>query len=106
MGIMLGKKLYQLRPGQVAYHCPGCDGPHFLALDDSNVVNGRPHKWDFDGNLEVPTFHPSIHVAPNMPEFRCHSWIKNGMISFLTDSHHHLGGQTVPMPDWQTIKNL
>jgi hypothetical protein len=29
---------------------------------------------------------------------RCHSWVKNGEIQFLSDCDHALAGQTVPLP--------
>jgi hypothetical protein len=72
--------------------CPGCDNLHCV-----EVEGGGGPVWDWDGNLEAPTFSPSILVTgPNFP--RCHSFIKAGQWQFLGDCEHALAGQTVPLP--------
>lgn len=85
--------------------------------------------WSFDGNLERPTFSPSVlvtsgHFTPgfNAAEkgcwctynaeqiakgqeascfecFRCHTFIVAGMVQFLSDCTHALAGQTLALPD-------
>lgn len=75
------------------FWCPGCDCSH--SCNDS---------WQFNGDVEKPTFRPSILVNGNAhlqhPELpRCHSFITDGMIQFLSDCTHSLAGQTVPMED-------
>lgn len=52
--------------------CPGpCKTIAPIALRP--VVDGSSQSWDFDGNMEAPTLHPSInHVG-------CwHGWLKAG----------------------------
>ena len=51
--------------------CPGCKFISAVALRP--VVDGSPQSWDFDGNMDAPTLHPSInHVG-------CwHGWLRNG----------------------------
>ena len=69
--------------------CPGCGyGHHF----DS--------RWQFNGNLERPTFKPSLLVNSSGagPSPRCHSFVTDGRIRFLEDSTHELAGQTVELP--------
>jgi hypothetical protein len=71
------------------FYCPGCRGSHWL--DD---------RWTWNGDMERPTFTPSLLVAPDDSALRCHSFVTDGMIHYLEDSHHRLAGQTVPIPDW------
>lgn len=73
--------------------CPGCHENHW--------VNTGPGGWTFDGNVERPTFSPSILVEwGNQPgDRRCHSFVRGGRIQFLNDCTHGLRGQTVDLPD-------
>lgn len=95
---------------RIFFFCPGCDGVH--------AVN---HTWYFNGDVEKPTFSPSILVngtkeitddectsimrgekikpIPNV----CHSFITDGNIQFLSDCTHKLAGQTVKLPDWDLV---
>lgn len=102
------------------FYCPGCKETH-----------APSNRWQFNGNLEKPTFAPSILVTgvnfpPNDPatgDFArgsdgeylmdadgklagctpmvCHSFVRDGQIQFLTDCTHSLAGQTVPLPDYK-----
>jgi hypothetical protein len=113
----LSSKLRSVGDG-VGFWCPGCESVH--------SVNKA---WHWDGNVDAPTISPSIlvttghHVSghesgkscwcsyradriakgddpgPFQCE-RCHSFVRSGMIEFLTDCTHKLAGQTVPVPDW------
>ena len=69
----------------VRIYCPGCEAGH---LFDS--------RWAFNGSMELPTFTPSMLVEDGGN--RCHSYVTNGKIQFLTDSTHKLSGQTVDLP--------
>lgn len=87
--------------GEVYYvfFCPGCDNLHLLY-----VVNpkGRPC-WTFNGNLEAPSFQPSLlnngpghkYHDPAMPV--CHLYVEAGNIKYLDDCTHALAGEIVPM---------
>lgn len=82
--------------------CPGCGNSH-------KFDRGR---WMFSGDPDKPTFHPSMlsRVGP-MPEGHpragqvdvCHSWVRDGLITFLGDSTHRFAGQTLPLPDWNPV---
>jgi len=50
--------------------------------------------------MNKPTFSPSINCNPNDDLHRCHSFVRDGMIQFLSDSWHKLKGQTVEIPEW------
>ena len=71
------------------FDCPGC---HYSHPFDK--------RWTFNGDVEKPTFSPSLLVYGSPPHTpRCHSFVRNGEIQFLSDSTHALAGKTVPLPD-------
>jgi len=78
------------------YWCQGCEQLHGV------VVEG-PGAWGFNGNLERPTFTPSVLTTwtegPQRIEKRCHTFITDGMVQFLADCTHALAGKTDPLPD-------
>lgn len=81
--------------------CPGCladpmggSGLHMLAV---NSPNKNP-SWDWNENLEEPTLSPSI-LSRISDKVVCHSFLKNGVFDFLSDSTHPLSGKQVPIPD-------
>jgi hypothetical protein len=64
-----------------------------------------PDTWQFNGDLERPTFSPSFrHSAPD-PDHPgtnvsvCHYILTAGILHFCSDSMHKLAGQQVPLPD-------
>lgn len=83
-----GGKLY-------VFHCPGCERAHPFEVE---APNGRG--WTWNGSLDKPTFHPSLLV--DHPEHRCHSFVTDGKIQFLSDCWHALRGTTVELPDWDS----
>ncbi len=88
----------------VLFYCPGCEDSHQIDTE----------KWEFNGDFDKPTFSPSYltWLDPNpkaSPEFRnglyvtgfrCHSFIKEGQIEYLSDCTNKLAGQTVQLPEW------
>lgn len=81
---------------QLAFWCPGCKMLH------APQIKG-PKAWQFDGSMELPTFSPSIlvtwHSGEQRVEHRCHSFVRNGVIEFLSDCTHELAGKSVPIPE-------
>jgi hypothetical protein len=105
---------------RIYFHCPGCDGSHAVLIDDGT------HGWKWNGDLNLPTFSPSVLV--NASKFTekgaadykawmvagtpareepfesvptvCHSYVRNGRIEFLNDCTHALAGKTVDLPEW------
>lgn len=75
------------------FFCPGCQRTHSY-----DVGNTKP-SWNFNGNLELPTFTPSLLCNQHYPSSRCHLHITNGKIIYCNDCHHELKGQTVDMVD-------
>lgn len=84
--------------GRIAlFHCPGCDYGHSFKLDTPQE-NGAIWKWN--GNVEKPTFSPSLLVFETNPDVRCHSFVRDGKIQFLGDCGHKLKNQTVELPEY------
>ncbi len=114
-------KAHKGTDGTVIYWCPGCDGHHGVATDPNNPNTVTGAKWRWNGSLEKPTFEPSVLVhsvetikrdAPDrlptesIEEWcdkhrvktpRCHHYVRDGRIEFLSDCEHSLAGQTVDM---------
>lgn len=83
------------------FHCPGCNDTHY-------VPTVGEHAWGFNGDVDKPTFTPSILVrgVKNAwgPDFDatptvCHSFVTDGRIQFLGDCTHALAGTTVDLVD-------
>ncbi len=77
------------------FFCPGCQCEHGVWTTISNYNNA---KWCFNGNMDKPTFSPSIKVTIGhhpKPNEVCHSFVRDGKIQFLDDCTHDLKGTTV-----------
>lgn len=89
----------------VMFFCPGCNVPHAITVGT----------WTWNGDRDAPTFSPSLlskrwgypyGIDPEPDETQepsqqiCHNFVTDGKIQFLTDSTHHLAGQTVEIPEW------
>lgn len=154
-------------PGKsVQVYCPGCECMHSFTIEAPVGPTGKQLNngitWEWDGNLERPTFSPSllcfntVHVCRDEHTYtlcedtdfescghrshgyawrlsdgtvrtfkfwekkpddaeqfafgdvsphplenshgNCHSFLRNGRWEFLSDSAHHLAGQTVDLP--------
>ena len=88
--------------GTVMFNCPGCGTFHGAA---TKRPNGSGAMWSWNGSIESPTLNPSLLVKwmkndGVSVENMCHSFIRDGMIEFLSDSTHELSGKTVPIPTW------
>lgn len=95
----------------VMFWCPGCDEYH------GPRVEGGASQWQWNGDRDRPTLSPSILVtgkrritddeharlmrgeAVEVPDSRCHSFVRDGRIEFLSDCTHALAGQVVELPD-------
>ena len=106
---------------RISFKCP-CGDIHSL-----NIGTGG---WGWNGNLDFPTFTPSIlstdgHFAQGWKQGdacwctynaehpddpvpfkcgRCHSFITDGRIQFLPDCSHSLANQTVEIPEWEELE--
>lgn len=94
---------------KLGFWCPGCKEMHAVR------VPPHPHAWGFNGNFDKPTFTPSVLVTGKrrmtedeylrvrsgekleIPDSRCHSFVTDGNIQFLSDCTHDLAGQTIAL---------
>lgn len=85
--------------GLYEFMCPACGYIHQIATSENDI--GWP-AWIFNGNLESPTVSPSILVTGEEKgkPTRCHSFVRDGKIQFLSDCTHLLAGKTVEIPDF------
>jgi hypothetical protein len=79
--------------GGLAHWCPACEEMHAFALDGKNASGAQ---WSWDGNVEAPTFTPSMHIKTGPV---CHYFLRAGTIQYLGDCTHAMKGQSVPLPD-------
>jgi len=98
-----------LRKNSVGYAhwCPACKETHSFFVDQPTRGGAR---WSFDGNVERPTFNPSMNIRtgprPTVPVGRpdagqidvCHYFLHAGKLQFCPDSTHALAGKTVDLP--------
>lgn len=76
-----------------SFWCQGCTMYHLYYVP----------RWSFNGNMERPTFTPSLlntwtHGESQEPK-RCHLHVTDGQIIYCSDCTHSLAGKTVPMTD-------
>lgn len=105
----MGVKLLEvLKADGVSHHgwmifCPACKQAH--EFDE---------RWTYNGKPEAPTFRNSMlvygWVSPDPVKYpgapRCHSYVTDGNIEFLSDCDHEMKGTTVRLPDWDATKGM
>lgn len=90
--------------------CPGCQRGHGIWVTADPGPN-----WKFNGNVECPTFEPSVKITGTDPATEedqkkmeegkaystkpsiCHFHVIDGNIIYYDDTTHHLKGQTIRM---------
>lgn len=97
---------------EYAFNCPGCGCYHSFIVrwgNNQRVSNEERRKrnnnhtplseWQFNGNLDKPTFSPSLLYTRSDSMGRCHLFLRNGIIDFLSDCEHELKSKSVPLPE-------
>lgn len=94
----VGSKLRNTKDGFL--QCPACEEVHKFVTDGSRG-------WSFDGNVDAPTFSPSMKVSwGKYVDLKhdeggiCHYFLTAGVINYCGDSTHEMAGKSVPLPDW------
>lgn len=77
------------------FECPACKSWHPIRIKSPDPSK-RPI-WEWNGDIEKPTFSPSLLVYPHTGQPRCHCFVREGRIEFCSDCDHELAGQTVEM---------
>lgn len=79
-----------------AFYCPGCEHAHVF-------YTAGPVVWTFDGDLEYPTFAPSLlntcDTHPDPKQRKCHLNLVGGRLYFHGDCSHGLVDKSVDLPD-------
>jgi len=91
MEIIKEHKCKDGKTSQYWFWCPGCEYSHAFTVPP----------WKFNGDLQKPTFTPSLLCNASYPQSRCHSFVREGKIQFCNDCHHKLAGKTVPLPEFK-----
>lgn len=76
------------------FWCSGCACAHKFKIE------GPGRNYDFNGNMDKPTFIPSLAVYAEEPSKRCHLNLINGKIHYTPDCFHKLRGCVVELEDW------
>lgn len=79
--------------------CPACGFGHlFYTTPGPGGIDGKGKRpvWSFDGDLENPTFAPSMLVRYGNRQI-CHSFVQSGFIIFLNDCTHTMAGKRVKL---------
>jgi hypothetical protein len=83
----------QDEPGEkrALFYCPGCQ-----TLHQYRIAGKRGPVWEFNGDLQKPTFSPSLKMERDGKT--CHLFLKDGKIEYCHDCSHSLAGQIVDCP--------
>lgn len=75
--------------GNYLFLCKGCGDQHIVYVR-SKSPDGK--LWGFDGDIENPTFHPSIllQTVHHGEIHICHFFISEGKVQYLKDCTHVL----------------
>ena len=102
-------KLYRVEPTpgtvELGFECPGCGCAHSFRIE------GPAPTWSFNGDFSRPTFAPSLLVrtGPTDPgawpegrvpkNTRCHLFLRDGQLQYLSDCTHELAGRTITLAE-------
>lgn len=84
----------------VTLNIPGPTGILTLPVMTQGTREGTGN-WTWNGSVDAPTLRPSVLTQYDGGDgaWRCHSWINDGVVQFLSDSSHELAGTSVPLLD-------
>lgn len=93
------------------FFCNGCSLYHSFRVALAKNERRDAPVWKFNGDVENPTFSPSLLVTlrdtptGSGKTAKCHLHLRNGQLQYLSDCTHDLAGTTVPVqaePDENT----
>lgn len=107
------------------FWCPGCYDIHRLRIKAApNADKDNQQVWEFDGDLDRPTFSPDLHyfhragkwvdVGKSSPSWQrigekiteCRLYISEGYLQYTNSCPHALKGLTIPMVDVPKISTI
>ena len=80
----------------VELHMPGPISFRMLPVIIKGERRGTPC-WTWNGEVDFPTLKPSILSTGGGTGTRCHSFVNDGRVQFLTDTTHEFSGMTVDL---------
>jgi hypothetical protein len=80
----------------VRLHIPGPSGILTLPVMQHGARAGTL-RWTWNGSTDAPTLRPSVLTEGH--DFRCHSFINDGAVQFLSDCSHGMAGMTISLLD-------
>lgn len=88
---------FSLEEMNYTFYCPACKSYHGFK------TTGNEPRWTFNGDMNKPTVRPSLLMTwtygeDNKP-FRCHLFVTDGKIQYLSDCLHEFAGKTVDMQE-------
>lgn len=87
------------------FYCPGCKHAHpFHTVDYRTALTGHANPtWSFNGDMEKPTFSPSLQVNKPGQAGCCHLHVVDGIILYANDggTAHELKGKQVPLEEFK-----
>lgn len=82
----------------VTLNLPGPTGHLTLPVIQKGTRDGT-HCWTWNGSTDSPTLKPSVLTegfsSVTEQPFRCHTWINEGYVQFLSDCSHGLADSTL-----------
>jgi hypothetical protein len=99
IGLSSGLRLFAI--GRYGHWCPGCDTVHFFNISSQDHPQGK--KWDFNRDIDRPTFSPAMEIRDGAGEVVCRYFLTNGQLQFL-DCKHEFRNRTVPLPAFPLVK--
>lgn len=97
----------------LVFWCRGCITHHGIPV----AAEQRVGVWKWNGDRERPTLQPSILSTGTWPlteaeadrviagervearPLRCHFYLRDGILEYLSDTTHRLSGQNVPLEE-------
>lgn len=108
--LVLSENSEKFKEGHREYYfqCKGCNMLHSYVTEWSKKAREERYKrgttncpiWNFNGNLEKPTFTPSLLYSWGKPDgvkHVCHLYVTDGQIKYLGDCTHDFRNQTIEM---------
>jgi hypothetical protein len=90
-------KSIRANDGTLLFYCPGCEMSH--RINDGWQISGESNNLTVSPSI-LTRWQPAGTHRPE-EEKRCHMFIKEGKIQFLSDCTHKLAGQTVSMEEYK-----
>ncbi len=80
------------------FWCPACEEVHCFRIAHYAAAPNAP-LWTFNGNLESPTFTPSLRMFKTEVTPECHLNLTDGEIQYHSDCGHSWAGKKIPLPE-------